>query len=188
MARPRRRGKLKDDHRAFVVQRLATFDTPKEVVDALKREFGIELTPQGAEAYDPGKRAGRQLSQRWRDLFDATRAKFLAKLEEIPAANKAVRVRWLERMALKAEERGNFQMAALMLKQIAEELGNVYTNTRQVSGKVDHDRKYADWTDEQLNQRLTALLAPAMVSPPPSELPATNAPGSQEQPSGATKH
>ena len=51
-------GKLKDEHKAFLVQRLAVFDTPKQAADALRIEFGVKLTPQGAEAHDPEKRAG----------------------------------------------------------------------------------------------------------------------------------
>ncbi len=51
-------GKLKDEHKAFLVQRLAVFDTPKQTAEALKTEYRVEISPQGAEAYDPEKRAG----------------------------------------------------------------------------------------------------------------------------------
>ncbi len=51
-------GKLKDEHKAFLVQRLAVFDSPKQAAEALKAEYRVEISPQGAEAYDPEKRAG----------------------------------------------------------------------------------------------------------------------------------
>ena len=51
-------GKLKDEHKAFLVQRLAVFDTPKQTAEALKTEYRVEISPQEAEAYDPEKRAG----------------------------------------------------------------------------------------------------------------------------------
>jgi hypothetical protein len=156
---------LKDEHKAFLVQRLAVFDTPKEATEALKVEFGIAISAQRAESYDPNKRAGQRLSMRWKDVFQATRKRFLDQLDDIPSANKAVRVRRLERMALGAEQRGNFSLAAALLKQIAEEVGNVYTNRREYMGKDGgpiETRDVSLLTDDELDaerERVKRLLA-----------------------------
>jgi hypothetical protein len=102
---------LKDEHKYFLVQRLAVFySPPKEAADALKAEFAIEISPQRAEAYGPHKRAGEPLGQRWRDLFESTRERYLASLEEVPATHKRVRVERLDRMSQTAERRGNFPL------------------------------------------------------------------------------
>lgn len=50
------------EQKTFLVQALTRFETPMEVARALKEEFGIEITPQRAENYDPTKRAGQRLS------------------------------------------------------------------------------------------------------------------------------
>lgn len=162
---PRRdTSKLNEEQRAFAVQRLACFDTPKQVADALKAEFRVEISPQAAEAYDPTKRAGEKLAQKWRDLFKATRARFLDKLEEVPEANKAVRVRRLARMAEAAESRGNFVLAANLLEQIAKEVGNSYTNRRELTGKDGkpiETRDVTNLTDEQLDAEMAAIVGVA---------------------------
>src|SRR5687767_11907269 len=116
---------MKSAYKTLLVQRLAVWDTPSEAATALKAECGLEISPQRAEAYDPTKRAGRRLSRPLRELFEATRKRFLAELGDLPAANKAVRVRRLERMSVNAEGKGNYVLAAALLKQIAEEVGNV---------------------------------------------------------------
>ena len=56
------KGKLTDEQKAFVVQAVACFDSPKTVADALKKEFGVIVSPQVVECYDPTKRAGATLT------------------------------------------------------------------------------------------------------------------------------
>lgn len=135
--------KLPDDAKVFVVQALACYDPPSVVAAAVKQEWGVEITPQGVECYDPTKRAGRQLSQKLRLLFEETRKTFRENTAEIGIANRAVRLRMLERLAMKAEKQGALGLAAQLLKQAAEEVGDVYTNKRQLDGSftVNHDHR-----------------------------------------------
>jgi len=128
------RGKLTDEVRTFIVQSLACFDAPSVVVAAVKREFGETVKPQAVEAYDPTKRAGRALSQRWRTIFEATRKEFLEDTSKIAISHRAVRLRALQRMADKAEGMGNLPLAAQLNEQAAKECGDAYTNRRQISG------------------------------------------------------
>lgn len=125
--------KLTDAARTFVVQQLAMYDPPEAVVRAVKEEFGVVLTRQAVQAYDPTKYAGRQLSKKWRDLFEATRKAHLADTAEIGISHRAVRLRSLQRMVNKAEGQGNMALAAQLLKQAAEEVGGAYTNRRELS-------------------------------------------------------
>ena len=154
---------LKDEHQAFLVQRLAVFDTPMEAAGALKAEFDITISAQRAEAYSPLKRAGCRLGEKWRALFEVTRTRFLERLEEIPEANKAVRVRKLARAANVFEHRGNYVAMADMLERIAKEMGNVHTNRREFSGKDGKPIEakitdYSQMTDDQLRARLATLI------------------------------
>lgn len=127
-----RRGKLTKEQQTFVVQGVACFDTPKTVADALKVAFGVEISPQAVEKYDPTKRAGAALSAQWRAVFEESRKAFLDDTASIAIANRAVRLRMLQRMAEKAEERKNYPLAAQLIEQAAKECGDAYSNTRKL--------------------------------------------------------
>ena len=123
---------LSDEVKRFVVQQLAMFETPSEVARAVKDEFGIEVSRQAVEAYDPGKRAGAALSQEFRELFAVTRETFIADTASIGVTHKVVRLRTLARLIEKAEGRGNAVLVASLLEQVAKECGDAFTNKRQV--------------------------------------------------------
>lgn len=127
MARPG----LPNEVRAFIVQSLACFDSLGTIREAIKKEFGREITPQSIEAYDPTKKAGRNLSPQWRKLFEDSRAAFLADITPIAISHRAVRLRSLQRMATKAEEMRNLPLAASLLEQAAKEVGEAYTNRQK---------------------------------------------------------
>ena len=151
--------RLNDAEKAFVVQQLACFGSPKEVSEALMEECAVQLAPQNIECYDPNKRAGQNLSKKWRVLFEHTRQAFLDHVEtQVPHAHKAVRIKKLARAADAFENGKNYMAMAAMLEKIARELGNVYTNRREFTGK---DRgpiqvsAVSEMTDEQIDAELT---------------------------------
>lgn len=127
---------LNNEVKAFIVQALACFDTPSQVAESVKTEFGIVVTRQQVESHDPNKVASRGLAKRWVTLFEDTRQKFREDTAEIPIANRAYRLRVLDRMAAKAEGMKNMALAAQLLEQAAKETGGNYTNKHQheVSG------------------------------------------------------
>lgn len=127
--------KLNRDQQTYAVQALACFDSPSVVAAALRKEFNVSLTPQSVESYDPTKKAGRNLSLRWKSLFEETRKTFLEDTASIGISHRAVRLRALQRMADKAEGQGNMVLASSLLKQAAEEVGGSYTNRREITGK-----------------------------------------------------
>lgn len=118
--------KLDDAQKIFVVQRLACFDGPRRVASLVKEAFGVAITPQAVECYDPGTRAGRSLAQRWRKLFEETRAAYLADTAAAGVAHKRVRLDRLDRMAERAENMGALKLAAELLEQAAKEMGGAY--------------------------------------------------------------
>lgn len=121
---------LRDEVKAFVVQALACFDTPSQVVASVKAEFGLEVSRQQCEAYDPTKYVGRNLHVRWKTLFEDTRKRFREETADIPIANRAYRLRTLGRMAEKAENMKNMALTAQLLEQAAKEVGDVFVNRR----------------------------------------------------------
>ena len=125
---------LTNEAKAFIVQGLASYMTPTEVVNAVKEEFDIEVSRQTASAYDPNKAQGKGLAQEWRDLFEECRKRFNENLLDIPIANKAYRLNMLDRMARDAEKSKNRPLAAALAEQAAKEMGEVFTNKQ----KLDH--------------------------------------------------
>jgi hypothetical protein len=118
----------------FIVQALACFDTPSQVVAAVKEDFGQDVSRQQVATYDPTKVNGRLLSKELRELFAETRAKFRAEVEEIPIAQQSFRLRSLSRMHQRAESSGNAPLAAQLLEQAAKEIGGAYTDRRRIVG------------------------------------------------------
>lgn len=123
---------LKPDVKAFIIQSLACYDTPSQVVEAVQKEFGINITRQQAESHDPTKASGKTLAKKWVELFNATRERFQNEISDIPIANKAYRLRVLDRMATKAEGMKNMALTAALMEQAAKECGDAYTNKQKV--------------------------------------------------------
>lgn len=123
---------LKGEVKAFIVQSLACFDTPSQVVELVKKEFGLSITRQQVESHDPTKANGRGLAQKWVDMFNATRERFQNEISDIPIANKAYRLRALDRMMTRAEGMKNMALAASLMEQAAKEVGDAYSNKQKV--------------------------------------------------------
>lgn len=130
---------IADEVKRFIINALAAFDSPSQVAAAVKEEFGVEVSRQAVEGHDPTKHAGRKLATKWRDLFEASRTGFIAEATQVPIAHRSTRLRALHRMAQAAERKGNFPLAAQLHKQAAEEMGNAYTNRRELTGKDGKD-------------------------------------------------
>jgi hypothetical protein len=159
MTAPRR--KLTDAAKEFIVCQLAAYETQADVARKVKDLFGIEVTKQTVHAYDPTTSASEGMAEKWKILFRKARKQFLESVEDIPEANRAVRIRMLAEGARKAKDKGNHAMMAQLLEQIAKETGEVFTNKRELTGKGGGPIQFADLTDEQLDRRLVELMAGA---------------------------
>lgn len=123
---------LKPEVKAYIIQMLACYDTPSQVVEAVQKDFGIAITRQQVETHDPTKVSGKTLAKKWVDLFNLTRDRFLNEISDIPIANKAYRLRVLQRMSTTAENMKNIGMTAQLLEQAAKEVGEAYSNKQKV--------------------------------------------------------
>ncbi len=175
--------KLDNGQKIFILQRLACYDSPQEVAQAFKEEYQFEITPQRIECYDPNKRAGRTLAKTWRELFESTRKAFLENVHNhVPEANKAVRVRMLANSAKELKRRGNHLGAAELIEQISKEMGNVYTNRRELTGadgKAMEIKNPGLLSDAQVDMKLIRLLQGmgiVMTEAVADERPAENKP------------
>lgn len=154
--------KLDDTVKTFIVERLAMFDGPEAVAKAVKEEFGLEVTRQLCESYNPTKAAAHGLGKKWRAIFEATRQRFLDTVSDVPIANRTVRLRMLQRMADQAIGRGNYPLVSQLLEQAAKEVGDAYTNRQrhEVTGKDGgpiEKRDVSTYSEAELEARIKEL-------------------------------
>ncbi|WP_174492724.1 MULTISPECIES: DUF2280 domain-containing protein [Acinetobacter] len=123
---------LKEPVKIFIVQALACRDTPQEVVDLVKQEFGIEVNRMQCASYDPTKVAGKNLSKKFKDLFEETRKKFDEGLIDIPIAIKHYRMKQYDKLLNKTK---NTVMALKIMEQAAKDSGGQFTNKTESSIK-----------------------------------------------------
>ena len=123
---------LKKEVKLFIVRSLAVFNTPTETAELVHQDYGVVVTKQQCEKYDPTKRSGENLSPELKAEFEATREEFLEKPKNIPIANLSVR---LQRMENQYQKHGKNRVAALSIhKQAAEDVGGKYTNKQEITG------------------------------------------------------
>lgn len=136
-AKPRKAGVraagMDDKVRAYIVTRLACYDSVKDIHASLV-EMEIDISAQAISRYNPENVNGP--SGKWKDLFDHARTEFLQAMAEEPMANRAFRLRKLHTIFDKHMAGKNYVMAAAVLEQAAKETGNVYTNVAKVQGTV----------------------------------------------------
>ena len=143
---------LKKVVKVFIVRSLAVFNTPSETVELVHQDYGIKVTKQQCEKYDPTKRSGENLSEELRLDFEKAREMFLGKPESIPIANLAVR---LQRLENQYQKHSKNRVAALnILKQAAEDVGGKYTNRQEITGKGGEplQTSLVQATQEQVNE------------------------------------
>lgn len=122
---------LKEPVKVFIVQALACRDTPQEVAELVKQEFGIITDRMQCASYDPTKAAGRNLSKKFRDLFEETRKKFDEGLIDIPIANKHYRMKQYDKLLNKTK---NTVTALKIMEQAAKDSGGLFTNRKEITG------------------------------------------------------
>jgi hypothetical protein len=152
--------KLSNEQKTYVVQRLAGFDSGGAVAKWLREEYEVTISRQAIKYYDPTSYRGRRCAEPWKSLFYETRAAIIAGKAEIGAANKMVRVRWLDIMARAEMDKENSVRAAALLRQVAEEMGDRFTNRQKLehTGKDGGTIDIAAVTDRDRVRALAALI------------------------------
>jgi len=146
--------RLRDTERREIVQRLACFESPSEVVEYVSEAFDKDVTVRQVCHYDPTR--SEETAEKWKRLFEETRESFLSDLDTIPLSHRAVRLRELTDLYERAKEQEEIEKAARMLKQAAKESGGKFTNLerRQHSGSLNlsRDVDLTSLTDEQIER------------------------------------
>jgi hypothetical protein len=124
----------------------------------VKELFGIDVSPQATEGYDPTKRVGRNLSRPHRELFYEERERFTRQIDAIPIANAAYRISKLQEYCEAAEDEGDLKLAAAMLEQAAQDLGGLFINQLNVTGTIKPQPIDLSHLGEDERDALRALL------------------------------
>lgn len=138
----RRSHKLTDEHKAFLVTRYASYGRGHEIINEFEQEFGFRPMADVVRKYNlAGVRdeadAKKRGMFRWMPLWKKAREEFEASVGDIPIANAVYRVKKLDEMFDAAFQKKNYKTAAQLLEQAAKETGGMFTNRREVTGKVD---------------------------------------------------
>lgn len=144
---------LSSEVKAFIIQALACYENPAKVIELVKEEYKVTISRQQVSAYDPSNAMAKSLSKKWVDLFNSTRARFQNEISDIPIANKAYRLRTLDRMATSTEKMKNFALTAQLIEQAAKEVGDAYTNRQ----KVEHTSPDGSMTPKPTTIRLVGV-------------------------------
>lgn len=126
---------LTQEQKTFVVQQLAMYRTPTQVVELVKEQFDVTIVRQSVAYYDPLH--NKTCPKVWCDLFHTTRKKFLETVSDIPIANQTYRLQQLQDSLNRTlrQPRKNEAMVQNLLEQAAKEVGGMFTNRREVTGK-----------------------------------------------------
>jgi len=156
---------LDNKDKRLVVRRLAVFDRPSEVRDALKEQRGVKADLNQLAHYDPTTKTGQRLADEWKELFWETREAFLKQQKGIALAHKSKRLRELEKQYYRLQGRldelpeknvlGKSDIEEDMrdvLEQIAKECGGKYTRKQLLElmgengGPIETEEKGAEVT------------------------------------------
>lgn len=116
---------LSGEAKLRLVTLLAQFSGPAEAARIVASEFGVTLTRAQAWKYDPTRPACR-ISPKLKDVFFEVRERWLNRVSNIGVANKGHRLRALDRLAAKLEDRGDYLGALKALEQAAREVGGLF--------------------------------------------------------------
>jgi hypothetical protein len=180
----------------YIVQRLAQHDTPSQVAADVKKDFPellaefpdlAALDRQRVAYYDPTTKAGAALAPELKALFETTRKEFLDNIDRIPIANKAVRLKHLNRQLDYFADKNAGGMVAELCEAAAKEVGNAFTNRRELSGPNGAPIQTEDTSKpapsaEQIKNEFAALFAAASDAGEPAE---DQAGGDRVLPAGA---
>jgi hypothetical protein len=130
--------KLNNEQKLFIVQELACFRTPSQVVQAVYDEFEeLVVERQQVQFYDPTKRPeNKKLPEKWKDIFWETRKQYIEDTAAVAVSHKRYRLEVIQGVLNRLQEAKLKNNKAILeaTEQGAKEVGGLYTNKREHSG------------------------------------------------------
>ncbi|WP_161792446.1 DUF2280 domain-containing protein [Croceibacterium mercuriale] len=144
-----------------IVQALASFQPPTDIIEQFRSDYGIELTHKQVGRYDP-TRSYYEGGDKWRQVFQACRVKCFENVSAIPVAHKAYRLNVLQEGVDAAKQARNWPLVIQLLKQAAKEVGTVLTNNESVRADDTAKRRDHDTTPEERRATINDLMRQAV--------------------------
>lgn len=159
----RKNRRMTEEARDFATVCFARYMGPTQVADAVNARYGDGLLDKRtAQHYDPTVKMGQQLGKKRKALFKEARERFLAEVESIPIANKAMRLQQLQvhYEKITSAVTPNIRLALEILEKAAKEAGGVHSNEHHVhhTGKL----KVEDVSEDEMRNGLAAAIAQAL--------------------------
>jgi hypothetical protein len=127
------KNKLTTQQQHFIIKRLACYYSPSEIIEAFASEFGITLTSQQVQYFDPTLQESRgKLKLQWIELFEQSRAHCIKELSRIPVSHRVYRLMQLDRICRTAYRAKNYVVAMQALELAAKECGGFYEPAKPV--------------------------------------------------------
>ena len=144
---------LSTEVKLHIIQALACYDPPTQVSKSVLEEFGVKVDRTQVQKYDPSKVAGRNLAKKFKELFETTRASFIANQLLIPISIKNYRLRQLQKIFDKAMERNNYMLAKDILALAAKE-STVEVTRGGMTASYVKNTGLEGISDEELERRI----------------------------------
>lgn len=127
---------LTTDQKCFIVSALARFHSPTQVTRLVKQYFGIEVSRQQVDYYNPrtASSAGH-LADRWKELFETVRKRYVDAVEEVAIAHERYRLEQLQRIVDHRMKKDDHSTVLEAIEQAAKERGRAYTNVRDLQSQ-----------------------------------------------------
>jgi hypothetical protein len=126
------KSRMTNEQVAFIVERLSMFDSVSDVQKAVRERFGLQLTLQNVEHYDPTKAAGKEVARRWAEFFWEKRKRFLDGTDAVGLAHLPARLRAQTRCFEQALRMGNVGEASAIIERVAKDANNYWTHRLDV--------------------------------------------------------
>jgi hypothetical protein len=156
---------LNDEQKAFIVRAYARFTGTTEICRLFQEEYNVELPSPRAAKYNCGGPSFTG-AKKWQQLFLAERKRFLESTQDIGIANKTYRMQELHKLCVIAIGRKNVKLAAELMEQAAKEMGEVFTNKREI--RADTRTITATMTTDELRNEILKDLQALGVDAPAS--------------------
>lgn len=114
------------EQKRFIVESLAAFCSPTEVAHAVKENYGLTMSPQAVQCYDPTRRAGYRLNDDLYEIFKRAREKHLEQIGNIGIAHRRFRLEKLDEAVRELRDKGAYLQMAKLLEIAAKEVGDYY--------------------------------------------------------------
>ena len=152
--------KLTDEIKHLIVTQLAQFGGYADVARVITAETGVAVDRFQVRTYDPTK-ASYAGGEKWPEIFEQVRSRYLGSIESVPIAHKAYRLNVLQQICDDARSRGNVVLVAATLEQAAKEVGNSLTNERniRVNGSTN---SLSELTSEERRAMVAKMLQSAI--------------------------